>query len=67
MPGVEVVVVAACVVGDDTVLCLYVVVERGAEELFGEACCWAPCFGCGVVRHQDVDSPLIVGWEVEVP
>ena len=34
MRGVEVVVVAACVVGDKDVWCWYVVVECGAGELF---------------------------------
>ena len=66
MRGVEVVVVAACVVGDENVWHLYVVVEHGAEELVGDARCRVSCFGCGVVRHEDVNSPLIVSGEVVV-
>ena len=66
MRGVEVVVVAARVVGDDDVWCWYVVVERGAGELSVDACCRGPCFGRGVFGHEDVDDPRIVGREVEV-
>ena len=61
MGGVEVVVVAAHVVGDDDVWRWYVVVERGLGKLFGDSCCHVPCFGRGVVRHEDVDGPCIVG------
>ena len=66
MRGVEAVVVAACVVGDDDVRCLYVVVKRGVGGLFGDARCPVSCFGCGVVQHDDVDSPFIVGRQVEL-
>ena len=66
MRGVEVVVVAARVVGDNDVGRRYVVVECGIGELFGDACRRVPRFGCGVVGHQDVDGPCIVGREVEV-
>ena len=66
MLRVEVVVVAARVVGDDDVWCWYVVVERGAGELFGDACCRIFCFGRGDVAHGDVDGPRNVGREVEV-
>ena len=67
MLGVEVVVVATRVVGDDDVWRWYVVVERGVGELFGDACRRVPCFGPGVVELEDVDGPCIVGREVEVP
>ena len=66
MCGVEVVVVAACAVGDDDIRCLYVVLECGAGELFGDARCGVPCFGCSVVGHEDVNSSLIMGKEVKV-
>ena len=66
MRGVEVLVVSACVVGDDTVWCLYVLVVRGADELFGYTRCCLSCFDRGVVGYEDVDSPPIVGREVEV-
>ena len=66
MYGVEVVVVSACFVGDHDAGCWYVVVERGAGELFGDACCRIPCFGGGVVEHEDVDSPGIVGRKLNV-
>ena len=66
MCALEVVVVAACVLGDDNVWSLYVVLERGAEELFGDARCRVPCFGCGVVGHEDMDNPLIAGRAVKV-
>ena len=64
--GVEVVVVAACAVGKDDVWRWYVVVERGAGELFGDACCRAPSFQRGVMGYEDVDGSRIVGREVEV-
>ena len=63
--GLEIVVVAAPVVGEDDVWRWYVVVERGAGELFGDARCCAP-FRRGVVGHDDLDGPRIVGREVEV-
>ena len=66
MRGLEVVVVATRVVGDDDVWRWYVVVECGIRELFGDACRRVPCFGRGVVGHEDVDGPRIVGREVEV-
>ena len=66
MRGLEVVVVATRVVGDDDVGRWYVVVERGIGELFGDACRRVPCFGGGVVGHEDVDCSRIVGGEVEV-
>ena len=66
MRGVEVVVVAAGVVGDDHVGRQYVVVECGIGGLFGDACCRVPRFGRCVVGHEDVDGPRIVGREVEV-
>ena len=66
MRGVQVIVVAARVAGDDDVWGLYVVVERGAGELPRYALCCVPCFGCGGVGHEDVDSPRIVRREVEV-
>ena len=65
MRGVEVVVLAARVTGDDDVWCWYVVMECGAGELFGDACCRVPCFGRRVVGHEDVDGQRIVGREVE--
>ena len=64
--GVEVVDVAARVVGDDDVSCWYGVVERGAGELFGDACCRFSCFERDVGGHEDVDGPRIVSSEVEV-
>ena len=64
--GVEVVVIAARVVGDDDVWCWYVVVERGVRELFGDACRRVPCFGPGVVGNEDEDGPPIVGRKVDV-
>ena len=66
MRGVEVVVVAARVVGDDDVGRRYVVVECGIGELFGDTCRRVPCFGRGVLGHEDVDGPRIVGREVKV-
>ena len=66
MRGLEVVVVATRVVGDDDVWRWYVVVEWGIGELFGDACRRVPCFGRGVVGHEDVDGGRIVGREVEV-
>ena len=66
MRGVEVVVVAARVVGNDDVGRRYVVVECGIGELFGDACRCVPRFWCGVAGHEDVDGPRIVGREVEV-
>ena len=66
MRGLEVVVVATRVVGDDDVGRWYVVVECGIGELFGDACRRVPCFGRGVVGHEDGDCPRIVGGEVEV-
>ena len=66
MRGLEVVVVATRVVGDDDVWRWYVVVECGIGELFGDACRRVPRFGRGVVGHEDVDGPRIVGREVEV-
>ena len=66
MRGVELVLVAARVVGDDDVGRQFVVVECGIGELFGDACRRVPRFGRGVVRHEDVDGPRIVGREVEV-
>ena len=66
MRGLEVVVVATRVVGDDDVWRWYVVEECGIGELFGDACRRVPHFGRGVVRHEDVDCPRIVGGEVEV-
>ena len=57
MRGLEVVVVATCVVGDDDVWRWYVVVECAIGELFGDACRRVPCFGCVVVGHEDVDGP----------
>ena len=66
MCGVEAVVVAAGFVGDHDLRCWYVIVERGAGNLFGDVRCTVPCFGCGVIGHEDVDSRLIVGSEVEV-
>ena len=65
MCGVEVVVVAARVVGDDDVWRWYVVVDRAVGELFGDACRCVPCFGRGVVEHEDVEGPRIVGRDVE--
>ena len=66
MRGLEVVVVATRVLGDDDVRRRYVVVECGIGELFGDACRRVPRFGRGVVGHEDVDGPRIVGREVEV-
>ena len=66
MCGLQVVVVAPRVVGDNDVRCLYVIVERDAGELLGEARCQAPCFGCGVGGHKHVDGPLIMVREDEV-
>ena len=66
MRGLEVVVVATRVPGDDDVWRWYVVVGFGIGELFGDACRHVPRFGRGVVGHEDVDSPRIVGREVEV-
>ena len=66
MRGVEVGVVAARVVGDDDVWRRYVVVECGIGKLFGDACRRVHRFGCGVLGHEDVDGPRIVGREVEV-
>ena len=67
MRGVEVVVVAARVVGDDDVGRWYVVVECGIVELSGDTCRRIPQFGSCVVGHEDVDGARIVGREVEVP
>ena len=61
MRGMEVVVVAARVVGDDDVGRRYVVVECGIAELHGDACRCVPRFGRGVVGHEDVDGPGIRG------
>ena len=58
--------VATRVVGDDDVWRWYVVVECGIGELFGDACRRVPHLGRGVVGHEDVDCPHIVGREVEV-
>ena len=66
MHGLEVMVVATRVVGDDDVWRRYVVVECGIGELFGDACRRVPRFGRGVLGHEDVDGPRIVGREVEV-
>ena len=66
MRGLEVVVVATRVVGDDDVWRWYVVVKCGIGELFGDACRCVPRFGRGVVGHEDVDGSRIVGREVEV-
>ena len=66
MRGLELVVVAPRVGGDDDVWCWYVVEERGAGVLFDDARCCVPCFGCCVVGHEDVDGQRIVGREVEV-
>ena len=66
MRGLETVVVATRVVGDDDVWRWYVVVECVIGELFGDACRRVPRFGRGVVGHEDVDGPRIVGSEVEV-
>ena len=66
MRGLEVVVVAARVVGDDDVGRRYVVVKCSIGELFGDACRLVPRFGRGVVGHEDLDVPRIVGREVEV-
>ena len=66
MRGVEVVVVGARVVGNDDVGRRYVVVECSIGELFEDACRCVPCFRRGVVGHEDVDGPRIVGREVEV-
>ena len=66
MRGVEVVMVAACLVSDDEVRWWYVVVERGAGELSGDARRRSPCFGCNVVVHEDLEGPLIVGRKAEV-
>ena len=67
MRGVEVVVVADRVVGDDDVGRRYVVVECGIGELFGDACRRVPRFGRGVVGHEDVargrlgvPSPVVI-------
>ena len=65
MRGLEAVVVGARVVGDDDVGRRYVVVECGIGELFGDTCRCVPRFGRGVVGHEDVDNPRIVGREVE--
>ena len=66
MLGVEVVVVATRVAGDHDVGRRYVVVECGIGELFGDTCRRVPRFGRGVVGHEDVEGPRIVGREVEV-
>ena len=66
MRGVEVVVVAFRVVGDDDVEWWYVVVERAPGELHADVCCCFPCFGRGIKGHEDVDGPRTVGREVEV-
>ena len=66
MRRLEVVVVAAGVVGDKDVWCWYVVVECDAGELFGDARYRVPCFWCVVVGHEDVDGPHILGREVGV-
>ena len=58
--------IAACFVGDNDVCSWYVVVELGAGQLLHNARCCVPCFECGVVEHQNVHSPGIVGREVEV-
>ena len=64
--GVEVIVVAARVVGDNDVGRRYVVVECGIGGLFGDACRRVPRLGRSVVGHEDLDGPRIVGREVEV-
>ena len=61
MCGLEVIAFASRVVGDDDVRRWYVIVECGAREPIGDACRCVPCFGCGVVGHEDVDGPLILG------
>ena len=66
MRGLEVVVVAARVVGDAIFWRRYVVVEWGIRELFGDACCCVPRFRRGAVGHGVVDGLRIVGREVEV-
>ena len=66
MRGVEVVVVAARVLGDDDVGRRYVLVECGIGELYGDACRRVPRFGRGVVGHEDVDDPRIRGRVVKV-
>ena len=66
MRGVEVVVVAVRVLGDDDVGRRYVVVDCGIGELFVYACRRVPRFGRGVVGHEDVDGPRIVGREVQI-
>ena len=66
MRGVEVVVVAARVAGDDDVGRRYVVMDCGIGELFGDACDRVFRLGRGVVGQEDVDGPRIVGREVEV-
>ena len=66
MRGLEVVVVATRVLGDDDVWRWYVVVECGIGELFGDARRRVPRIRRGVVGHEDVDGPRIVGREVEV-
>ena len=58
--------VAVRVVGDDDVGCWYVLVERSAWELYGDVCCRIPCFGRGVMGHEDVNGPRVVGMEFEV-
>ena len=66
MRGMEVVMVATGVAGDDDVSRWYVVLECGIGELSGDACRRVPRFGRGVVGHEDVDSPRIVDREVKV-
>ena len=63
---VEVVLVAARVVGDDDVGRRCVVVECGIGELFGDLCRRVPHFRRSVMGHEEVDGPPIVSREVEV-